>query len=112
MNRRQDLTARNIPSAQDELGALGGHPDYDHPGSAYQLAFTDGTFLLREGCARAYAAGAAQARADAAEQGVQGTIVIFGSARILPRDTGRGSWPRPKPAAPPTPSAARACSST
>ncbi|MFO1227720.1 TIGR00730 family Rossman fold protein [Roseateles sp.] len=87
MNRRQDLTARNIPSAQDELGALGGHPDYDHPGSAYQLAFTDETFLLREELRPVrMQLELLKPELMQAEQGVQSTVVIFGSARILPRD--------------------------
>jgi len=87
MNRRQDLTARNIPSAQDELGALGLQPDYDHPGSAYQLAFTDETFLLREELRPVrMQLELLKPELMQTEQGVQSTVVIFGSARILPRD--------------------------
>ncbi len=87
MNRRQDLTARNIPSAQDELGAIGGHPDYDQPGGAYQLAFTDETFLLREELRPVrMQLELLKPELIQAEQGVQSTVVIFGSARILPRD--------------------------
>ena len=100
-----DLTARNIPSARDELGALGGHPDYDHP-AAPTARLHRRDLLLREGCApMRMQLGAAQARADAGRAGRAKHRRHLRQRRIC-RVTWPKRWPRPKPAAPPTPSAA------
>jgi len=87
MNRRHDLTARNFPSAKDECEALTPHPDYDAPGGAYQLAFKDEAFLLREEL-RPVRMQLELLKPELVqnELGIQSTVVIFGSARILPRD--------------------------
>jgi hypothetical protein len=87
MNRRLDLTARNFPSAKDECEALTPHPDYDGPGSAYQLAFKDEAFLLREELRPVrMQLELLKPELVQTELGIQSTVVIFGSARILSRD--------------------------
>ena len=43
-----DLTARNFPSAEQELQKQAPLSLYDGPESAYKLAFADTRFLLRE----------------------------------------------------------------
>ena len=87
MNRRLDLTARNFPSARDECEALPPHPDYDGPGSAYELAFKDEAFLLRDEMRSVrMQLELLKPELQLTEQGVNSTVVIFGSARIPPRD--------------------------
>ncbi|MCU0967409.1 MAG: TIGR00730 family Rossman fold protein [Rubrivivax sp.] len=84
---RDDLTARNFPSAEEE--ALAPHPPgrYAGPESAYRLAFTDTAFLLREEL-RPVRMQLELLKPELVQQehGVTSTIVIFGSARILPPD--------------------------
>jgi uncharacterized protein (TIGR00730 family) len=83
--KRRELTARNFPSAQQE--AIAGKPPsrYEVPGSAYKLAFTDTEFLLREEM-RPVRMQLELLKPEMVqrEQGIRSTIVIFGSARILP----------------------------
>ena len=87
MNRREDLTARNFPSARDECEALVPHPNYDGPGSAYELAFKDEAFLLRDDMRPVrMQLELLKPELQLTEQGVNSTVVIFGSARIPPRD--------------------------
>ena len=87
MNRRLDLTARNFPSARDECEALTPHPNYDGPGSAYELAFKDEAFLLRDDMRPVrMQLELLKPELQLTEQGVHSTVVIFGSARIAPRD--------------------------
>ena len=87
MNRRLDLTARNFPSAKDECEALVPHPNYDGPGSAYELAFKDEAFLLRDDMRPVrMQLELLKPELQLAEQGVRSTVVIFGSARIPPRE--------------------------
>jgi DNA-binding transcriptional regulator YhcF (GntR family) len=72
--------------------------------AAYRLAFTDDRVPAARGTAPgAHAARTAQARAGAAGAGIESTIVIFGSARILAAEA-RAAARRPRPAA--TPAAA------
>lgn len=88
MNRRLELPSRNFPSAKEECETLTPHPDYDGPGSAYELAFKDETFLLREDMRPVrLQLELLKPELQLAEQGVQSTVVIFGSARIKPRET-------------------------
>ena len=86
-NGRSDLTARNFPSAQQE--AEKGPPPslYDGPESAYRLAFTDTEFLLREEL-RPVRMQLELLKPELVqqEQQIETTIVIFGSARIVPTD--------------------------
>jgi uncharacterized protein (TIGR00730 family) len=86
--KRNDLTARNFPSAQEEAEALKPVDRYAGPESAFSLAFTDNTFMLREEL-RPVRMQLELLKAEMVqqEQGIESTIVIFGSARILPPDT-------------------------
>ncbi len=87
MNKRKELTARNFPSAQQEARAVAPLAHYDGPESAYRLAFTDTEFLLREEL-RPVRMQLELLKPDLvqAEQGINSTIVIYGSARILAAD--------------------------
>jgi len=79
------LPSRNFPSAQEEAAAATEPSRYAGPESAYRLAFTDKEFLLREEL-RPVRMQLELLKPELVqqEQGVQNTIVIFGSARILP----------------------------
>ncbi len=81
------LTARNFPSAQEEAAAALETVDaaarYAGPESAYRLAFTDTAFLLREELRPVrMQLELLKPELVQTEQGVESTIVIFGSARI------------------------------
>ena len=78
------LNARNFPSAQDEARRLAGTTRYAGPESAYRLAFTDTEFLLREEL-RPVRMQLELLKPEMVQQerGIESTIVIFGSARIL-----------------------------
>ncbi|MFT7772068.1 LOG family protein [Roseateles sp.] len=82
-----DVPTRNFPTAWEECCTLQPHPDYDRPGSAYELAFKDEGFLLREDM-RPVRMQLELMKPEVIqnEQGVKSTIVIFGSARILPAE--------------------------
>jgi uncharacterized protein (TIGR00730 family) len=82
-----DVPTRNFPTAREECCTLQPHPEYDRPGSAYELAFKDETFLLRQDM-RAIRMQLELMKPELLldEQGVKSTIVIFGSARILSAD--------------------------
>ena len=82
-----DLTARNFPSAEQEARALPAVARYAGPESAYRLAFTDTDFLLREEL-RPVRMQLELLKPELVQQahGVQSTVVIFGSARIVPPD--------------------------
>lgn len=82
-----DVPTRNFPTAKEECRSLQPHPDYDKPGSAYELAFKDESFLLRQDM-RAVRMQLELMKPELLldEQGVHATIVIFGSARILPAE--------------------------
>ena len=82
---RAELTARNFPSAQDEALALKPDQRYAGPESSYRLAFTDEAFLLREELRPVrMQLELLKPELIQQEQGITSTIVIFGSARILP----------------------------
>jgi uncharacterized protein (TIGR00730 family) len=78
-----DVPTRNFPTAKEECRDLPPHPNYDGPGSAYELAFKDESFLLRQDM-RAIRMQLELMKPEVMqiEQGVKSTIVIFGSARI------------------------------
>jgi hypothetical protein len=82
-----DVPTRNFPTAKEECRDLPPHPDYDGPGAAYNLAFKDESFLLRQDM-RAVRMQLELMKPELLqnEQGVKSTIVIFGSARILSAD--------------------------
>jgi uncharacterized protein (TIGR00730 family) len=83
----RELTARNFPTAEQEARIAEQPPTslYDGPGSAYKLAFTDNEFLLREEL-RPVRVQLELLKPELVqqEQGIESTIVIFGSARIQP----------------------------
>jgi uncharacterized protein (TIGR00730 family) len=87
IDRRTDLTARNFPSAHQDAKIQTPPSRYDGPESAYRLAFTDTDFLLREEL-RPVRMQLELLKAETVqrEQGIESTIVIFGSARILAPD--------------------------
>lgn len=86
MDKRTELTARNILPAKKEAELQGPPPSlYDGPESSYRLAFTDEKFLLREEL-RPVRMQLELLKPELVqqEQGIGSTIVIFGSARIVP----------------------------
>src|ERR1700754_5115553 len=86
MKKKSDLTARNFPTVQQVADAVGPKPlpRYEGPDSAYRLAFTDKEFLLREEL-RPVRMQLELLKPELVqkEQGIESTIVIFGSARIV-----------------------------
>ena len=87
MSKRK-LKARNFPSAEDSAKSPVPLNDYDAPGSAYRLAFDDSEFLLREELRPVrMQLELLKPELEQAEQGVEATIVMFGSARIASQET-------------------------
>jgi len=87
MSDKKPLTARNFPSAEEEARVVAEPGRYAGPESAYRLAFTDTQFLLREEL-RPVRMQLELLKPEMVqqEQGIESTIVIFGSARVLPPD--------------------------
>jgi uncharacterized protein (TIGR00730 family) len=85
MEKRIDLTARNFPTAEEEAALEQLPSRYDGPESAYRLAFTDTAFLLREEL-RPVRMQLELLKPELVQRelSIETTIVIFGSARILP----------------------------
>lgn len=83
--KRNALNARNFPSAGEEAASLAEPSRYAGPESAYRLAFTDTDFLLRDEL-RPVRMQLELLKPELVqrEQGIESTIVIFGSARIQP----------------------------
>ncbi|MFG6429132.1 TIGR00730 family Rossman fold protein [Roseateles sp. LYH14W] len=82
-----EVPTRNFPTAKEECCDLPPHPEYDGPGMAYNLAFKDENFLLREDMRHVrMQLELMKPEVMLNEQGVKSTIVIFGSARILSAD--------------------------
>ena len=83
-----ELTARNFPTAEQEAHALPAPSRYGGPESAFRLAFLDTDFLLRDEL-RPVRMQLELLKPELVqrEQGVESTIVIFGSARILSGET-------------------------
>ena len=87
MNKKLDLTARNFPTAEEDAEAVVQPSRYAGPESAYRLAFTDTEFLLREELRPVrMQLELLKPEMVQSEHGIRSTIVIFGSARILPPD--------------------------
>jgi uncharacterized protein (TIGR00730 family) len=85
MDKKQDLTARNFPTAEEDAEAVVQPSRYAGPESAYRLAFTDTEFLLREELRPVrMQLELLKPELVQSEHGIRSTIVIFGSARILP----------------------------
>ena len=89
MNKKSDLTARNFPTVQQVADAVGPKPlpRYEGPNSAYKLAFQDKEFLLREEM-RPVRMQLELLKPEMIqnELGIESTLVIFGSARIVAPD--------------------------
>jgi len=81
------ITARNFPSAEEEATALKPTSRYEGPESSYRLAFADDHFLLREEL-RPVRMQLELLKPEMVlnEEHVAATIVIFGSARLVPRE--------------------------
>ena len=83
------LTGRNFPTAQQDAAtdAVKSLARYEGPESSYKLAFTDSRFLLREEM-RPVRMQLELLKPELIqdEQGIESTVVIFGSARIVPPD--------------------------
>jgi uncharacterized protein (TIGR00730 family) len=85
MTDKKALAARNFPTAEEEARARGEVDRYGGPESAYRLAFTDTAFLLREELRPVrMQLELLKPEMIQSELGIESTIVIFGSARILP----------------------------
>ena len=78
-----ELNARNFPTAEEEAHAVRPPSRYGGRESAFRLAFTDTDFLLREEL-RPVRMQLELLKPELVqrEQGIESTIVIFGSARI------------------------------
>ena len=87
MDKRTELTARNFPSAQEEAEVRVPASRYEGPESSYRLAFTDEDFLLREEL-RPVRMQLELLKPELVQKahGIESTIVIFGSARIVSPD--------------------------
>ncbi len=80
-----ELTARNFPTAEQDAQAKPAPSRYGGANSSYRLAFTDTDFLLREELRPVrMQLELLKPELVQAEQGIESTIVIFGSARIRP----------------------------
>ena len=81
------LTGRNFPTAEQDATAHAAksRARYAGPDSSYRLAFTDTPFLLREEMRPVrMQLELLKPELVQSEQGIESTIVIFGSARIVP----------------------------
>jgi uncharacterized protein (TIGR00730 family) len=77
---------RNFPSAEEEAAAVVPVPRYDGADSSYRLAFTDEAFLLREELRPVrMQLELLKPEMVLSEEGIAATVVIFGSARLVPR---------------------------
>ncbi len=92
MDQRTDLTARNFPTAEESAAVAKPPSRYEGPESAYRLAFTDTDFLLREEL-RPVRIQLELLKPEMVQQEhrIVSTVVIFGSARILPPDVAQRS---------------------
>jgi uncharacterized protein (TIGR00730 family) len=92
--KKHKLTGRNFPTAKQDaaVGTQPLHSRYDGVESAYRLAFTDTPFLLREEM-RPVRMQLELLKPELIqnEQGIESTIVIFGSARIVPPDVAQSA---------------------
>jgi uncharacterized protein (TIGR00730 family) len=80
-----DLAARNFPSAEQEAAQRKPISRYEGPDSSYRLAFTDDKFLLREDLRPVrMQLELLKPELILREENIVATIVIFGSARVVP----------------------------
>ncbi|HYN60721.1 MAG TPA: TIGR00730 family Rossman fold protein [Rubrivivax sp.] len=83
--KRNDLTARNFATAEEDAQAVAPASRYSGPESAYRLAYTDVEFLLQDEL-RPVRMQLELLKPEMVQKrlGIESTIVIFGSARIPP----------------------------
>ncbi len=96
--KRNDLTARNFPTAEEDAQAVPEASRYGGPESAYRLAFTDVEFLLQDEL-RPVRMQLELLKPEMVQKrlGIESTIVIFGSARIPPPEAAAQQLaPRPR----------------
>jgi uncharacterized protein (TIGR00730 family) len=94
-HKRDGLKGRNFPSAKEEAVVAQPPSLYAGPESAYRLAFTDSKFLLREELRPVrMQLELLKPELIQQEQGIESTIVIFGSARILPPEDAQAALER------------------
>jgi len=87
MKKRHRLRARNFPTAEQDARAAQPVSRYGGPESSYRLAFTDERFLLREELRPVrMQLELLKPEMIQQEQRIESTIVLFGSARIVPPD--------------------------
>jgi uncharacterized protein (TIGR00730 family) len=81
--KRNDLTARNFPTAEQDALSVPSASRYSGPESAYRLAFTDVEFLLQDEL-RPVRMQLELLKPEMVQRrlGIESTIVLFGSARI------------------------------
>jgi uncharacterized protein (TIGR00730 family) len=85
--KHPDLSARNFPTAEEEAHALKPTSRYDGPDSSYRLAFADERFLLREDLRPVrMQLELLKPELILQEERIVATIVMFGSARLVPMD--------------------------
>jgi uncharacterized protein (TIGR00730 family) len=83
--KHPDLSARNFPSAEEEATAVKPTSRYSGADSSYKLAFTDERFLLREDLRPVrMQLELLKPELILQEERIVATIVIFGSARLVP----------------------------
>ena len=84
---KQSLKQRNFPSARDEATEHPVPSRYAGPESSYRLAFTDTAFLLQDDL-RPVRMQLELLKPEMVqrERGIEATVVLFGSARIVPPD--------------------------
>jgi len=84
--KHNPIAARNFPTAEEEATGLKPTSRYEGPDSSYHLAFTDTPFLLREELRPVrMQLELLKPEMVLSEEGVAATVVIFGSARLVPR---------------------------
>ncbi|HEY6512183.1 MAG TPA: TIGR00730 family Rossman fold protein [Burkholderiaceae bacterium] len=90
MKKRHRLRARNFPTAEQDARAAQPVSRYGGPESSYRLAFTDERFLLREELRPVrMQLELLKPEMIQQEQRIESTIVLFGSARIVPPDVAK-----------------------
>ena len=90
MNNPKELRERNFPTAGQDAQAASKSPLYGGPDSSYALAFTDIDFLLGpEMRPVRMQLELLKPELVQREESIESTIVVFGSARILPADAAR-----------------------
>ena len=84
---KHTLNQRNFPSARDEASEHPVPSRYAGPESSYRLAFTDTAFLLQDDL-RPVRMQLELLKPEMVqrEKGIDATVVLFGSARIVPPD--------------------------